>query len=127
MIKKIYLPLWAQYCIKENRIEYKELDDGTFVVINCHSIRECYGCNPIGASLPINPTKLKLIDEFCSMDFSVEECKDGIWLTNTILKNKLSSYEASEELFFYWRGISGDLDTVRIWSVKHSPTSLKIK
>ena len=84
MLIEVELPAWAQTCLKQGRnknsleakcIDYEELSDGTIKINNCSNAgSECFGCNPRGAKLPINPQKLKEIERFSSQDFSEEEC-----------------------------------------------------
>jgi len=113
MIEKIYLPLWAQYCM--GRLEYEEHEDGSITITGCPSKHECYGgCDPTGAQLRINPLKLKLVDEYDSMLV----LRNGIWMRNDDIEYLLEKYKKSEKHYVYWRGISGDLDTVRIWEVQ---------
>ena len=116
-LEEIYLPLWAQYCLPKNRLLFSESEDGSLLIEECKDKRECYGCDPTGCKLPINPLKLKLVEEFCSMSFNREECPD-IYMSDELLAKRLGKYKNSKEKFYFWRGISSDLDTVRVFKCR---------
>ena len=117
MLKRMSFPLWAQYCIKSGDVQFEENENGSIVITGCNSIHECYGCDPTGVGLPVNPMKLELVEEFHSMNFKPEEL-NGVWIKEEAIAKRLRKYKEAEEKYFWWRGISMDLDAVRVWREK---------
>lgn len=113
MIEEIYLPLWALHCFKHDLI-FETSFDGSIEIIGCKSLHECCGCYPIGTRLLLDPRTLEEIEKFDTRDW-LEFGKESYFMPIEYIEEKIKKYAESNEKFFYTRGISCDLDTIRIF------------